>query len=122
MNSLPGQSMRHVQADGLLDTGADVPAMPMWLLQQRGILIDKSTRHRAYSASGPFWAYYAMVGMEIQCNGAWFDIGVSKVLVPDTAWSRDPSIAHPLLLGLNGFFDRVRVYIDHSNEEFWIGL
>ncbi len=99
-----------------------MPAMPMWLLQDRGIPIDKGTRHKAYSASGLFWAYYAMVGMEIQCYEAWFDIGVSKVIVPDTPWSRDPDIGHPLLLGLNGFFDRARVYIDHSNEEFWIGL
>ena len=94
----------------------------MWLLQQMGIPIDKSTRRKIYSVSGQLWAYGAKLGMEIQCNGPWLDIGVVDVLVPDTPWSRDPSVPRPLLLGLNGFFDRARMYIDHSREEFWLEL
>lgn len=121
-NSAPGLTGHGFVADGLLDTGADRPAMPMWLLQQQGIPIYKDTRRIIYSASGPFWAYSAKVGMEIQIHDAWFDIGVSDVLVPDTQWSRDPSARRPLLLGLDGFFDRVDMYINHSREEFWLRL
>ena len=60
--------------------------------------------------------------MEIQCGGSWLDIGEADVIVPDTPWSRDPNARRPILLGLNGFFDRVRMCIDHLNEAFWIRL
>ena len=120
--SAPGLPEHDLLADGLLDTGADASAVPMWLLQQMGIPIDKRTRRRIYSVSGPPWAYGARLGMEIQCNGPRPGIGAVDVLVPDTPWSRDPSFPRPLLLGLNGFFDRSRMYIDHSREEFWLEL
>ena len=94
----------------------------MWLLQRLGVPIDRGTRRKVYSVSGPLWAYGARLGMEIQCNGPRLDIGEVDVLVPDTPWSRDPSFPRPLLLGLNGFFDRSRMYIDHSREEFWLEL
>ena len=75
-----------------------------------------------YSVSGPLWSYAAKVGLEISCNGRWLDIGVAEMLVPDTPWSRDHNIRRPLLLGLDGFFDRVRMRIDHSRKVFWIGV
>ena len=121
-DSAPGADEHDDRVDGLLDTGADVPAVPMWLLEQLGIPIDGGARCMIYSASGPLWAHGAKMGMEIQCNGPWLDIGAVNVIVPDTPWSRDPSVRRPILLGLNGFFDRVRMYIDHSREEFWLEL
>ena len=72
--------------------------------------------------SVPLAAYSAKVGTEIECNGTWLDIGVSEVFVPDTPWSRDPRIVRPLLLGLDGFFDRIHMCIDHSKKEFRISV
>ena len=121
-DAAPGQGKRAFRADGRLDTGADASAVPMWLLQRLGVPIDRGTRRKVYSALGPLWAHGARLGMEIQCNGPRPGIGAVDVLVPDTPWSRDPSFPRPLLLGLNGFFDRSRMYIDHSREEFWLEL
>lgn len=114
--------MHGTQAVGLLDTGAKVSAVPIWLLQRQGVPLDEGTRRIICGISGPLWAYSAGVGMGILCRGSWLDIGMSDVLVPDTPWSRDPSAHYPPLLGLNGFFGRVRMCIDHSTKAFWIGL
>ena len=121
-NNAPGTAEHDDRIIGQLDTGADASAVPMWLLRQMGIPIDRCTRRKISSVSGPLWAYGARLGMEIQCNGPWLDIGAVDVLVPDTPWSRDPGVPSPLLLGLGGFFDRTRMYIDHSREEFWLEL
>ena len=121
-NSDPGLAGPDILADAVLDTGADAPAAPFWLFQELGIPIDEGTRRKMHSASGQFWAYAAQLGMEILCGRSWIDIGVANVLVPDTKWSRDPSARRPLLLGLDGFFDRVNMYINHSREEFWLEL
>ena len=94
----------------------------MWMLCQLGIPIDEGTRQMIYSASGTFWAYRARLGMEILCGSSWIDIGVANVLVPDTQWSRDPAARRPILLGLDGFFDKTRMFIDHSREVFWLEL
>ena len=96
--------------------------MPIWLLRRLGIPLDKKTRRQIYSVSGKLWAYGATVGMEILCGGSWLDLGAADVLVPDTLRSRNPRVRSPLLLGLNGFFDRVRMYIDHPRKEFWLEL
>ena len=118
----PGLPEHDLLVEGQLDTGAYVSAVHIWLLRRSGILIDESTRHMVYGASGPFWAYSAKIGIEIMCDRTWVDIGVANVLVPDTPWSRDPNIRRPILLGLGGFFDRVQMCIDHSREEFWLRL
>ena len=92
--------------------------MPMWLLRRAGIPLGEKTRREVYSVSGPLEAYGPKVGTGIECGGTWLDIGVSKVFVPDTPWSLDPRIVRPLLLGLDGFFDRHHMCIDHSKKEF----
>ena len=92
------------------------------MLEELGIPLDKKARRQIYTVSGKLWAYGARLGMEIRCGGTWLDIGEAEVLVPDTPWSRDPRVRRPILLGLDGFFDRVRMCIDHSSETFWIGL
>ena len=107
---------------GQLDTGTDLSAVPMWMLEELGIPLDKKTRRQIYSVSGKLWAYGARLGMAIRCGGTWLDLGAADVLVPDTPWSRDPRVRRPILLGLVGFFDRVRMYIDHSRKEFWLEL
>ena len=121
-NAPPGLDERVVRSRGQLDTGATASAVYMWMLWQLGIPIDEGTRQMIYSASGTFWAYRANLGMEILCRRSWLDIGVANVLVPDTPWSRDPGAHRPLLLGLNGFFDKTRMCIDHSREVFWLEL
>ena len=120
--TLPGPPKHVIQALGQLDTGATSSAVPIWLLRRLGIPLDKKTRRQIYTVSGKLWAYSVRLGMEIQCGGSWFDIGEADVIVPDTPWSRDPNARRPILLGLNGFFDRVRMCIDHLNETFWIRL
>ena len=121
-NNPPGPATHTFRADGQLDTGASASAVPMWMLRRLGIPLDKKTRRQIYSVSGKLWAYGARVGMEILCGGSWLDLGTADVLVPDTPWSRDPAVRRPLLLGLGGFFDKVRMYIDHSRGEFWLEL
>lgn len=118
----PGEAEISIRADAWLDTGADASVMPMWLVQQAGIPIDKGARRKAYSVSGTLWAYGARVGLEVRRGDSWLDIGVSEVLVPDTAWSRNPDVRRPPLLGPCGFFDRVRMCIDHLQKEFWIRM
>ena len=82
----------------------------------------EGTRRKIYSVSGPLWAYGASPDMEINCDGPWLDTGAENVLVPDTPWSRDPAARRPLLLGLNGFFNKFPMSIDHSREVFWLKL
>ena len=110
-----------IQANGLLDTGADMSVVPLWLLWQLGIAVNEESRLTAYSVSGQLAAYRAEVGLEIRYGNRWLDIGVVKVLAPDTPWSRDPAIHRPFLLGLRGFFDKFGVCVDHCREEFWLG-
>ena len=117
----PGLGRRNIRARAQLDTGADLSAVPMWMLEELAIPLDKKTRRQIYSVSGKLWAYAVKLGMEIRCGGTWLDIGEAEVLVPDTPWSRDPDSRRPILLGLNGFFDRVRMCIDHLSKTFWIG-
>lgn len=120
--TLPGPPKHVIQALGQLDTGATSSAVPIWLLRRLGIPLDKKTLRQIYTVSGKLWAYSVRLGMEIQCGGPWFDIGEADVLAPDTPRSRDPAARYPILLGLSGFFDRVRMCIDHSSETFWIRL
>lgn len=110
-----------IQADGLLDTGADMSVVPLWLLQHLGIVINEESRQIVYSVSGKLSAYSSEIGLEIRYGDRWLDMGVVKVFAPDTAWSRDPGAHRPFLLGLAGFFDRFAACIDHSQEEFWLG-
>ena len=121
-NAPPGPGRYTFRARGQLDTGAQTSAAPIWLIRQMCIPIDERSRRRIYGVAGILWAYGARIGIEILCNSTWLDLGVANVLVPDTPWSRDPTIRRPLLLGLDGFFDRVGMYIAHSREEFWLGL
>ena len=121
--SAPGSdSRRAFEAYGVLDTGADAPVMPMWSLRRLGIPLDKKSKREVYGVSGPFWSYSAKVGLEIECGGRWLDVGTARVHVPDTPWSRNPHTVLPLLLGLNGVFDRIHMCIDHSREAFRIGI
>ena len=121
--SAPGSDSRHAfEAYGVLDTGADAPVMPMWSLRRLGIPLDKKSKRGVYGVSGPFWSYNAKVGLEIECDGRWFNVGTAKVYVPDTPWSRNPHVALPLLLGLNGVFDRIHMCIDHAGRCFGSGF
>lgn len=119
----PGSDSKHAfEACGVSDTGADAPVMPMWSLRRLGIPLDKKSKREVYGVSGPFWSYNAKVGLEIECDGRWFNVGTAMVYAPDTLWSRNPHTALPLLHGLNGVFDRIHMCIDHAREVFRIGI
>lgn len=106
-------------AVGIIDSGAVRSAIPMWMLDKLGIATD--TMVPAYSASGQLRAYKTMIGMEINHNNRWQDLGAVDVLVPDTEGSRIPYSGFNPLLGLDGFFDRLSVCIDHSARTFQLG-
>ena len=109
-----------VLAKALLDTGASVSSVPMWLLYKMGAVVDKGSRHEVFGASGSFYAYKAKIGVEIEHNEGWLDIGVINVVVPDTEWSRDPEFHLPLLLGRRGFFNKFDMCISESQKAVWL--
>ena len=88
-----------IRADGVIDTGASVSALPLWAVWYLGIAVGKESTKPAFSASGKFTAYGTRVGMEVMHDGKWVDIGVIDALAPDTPLSRDPSANLPFLLG-----------------------
>ena len=92
-----------VRVRALLDTGASVSSVPMWLLYRMGASVDKGSRYEVFGASGGFYAYKAKIGVEIEHNEGWLDIGVISVIVPDTEWSRNPRFRLPFLLGRGAF-------------------
>lgn len=108
-----------VHAHGIIDSGAVTTAVPMWILDKLGIAAEAMAP--AYSASGHFHTYRARIGMEINHDGRWQDLGAIDVLAPDTEGSRDRRSGWHPLLGLDGFFDRLGVCIDHARKTFQLG-
>lgn len=104
-----------IRADGVIDTGASVSALPLWAVWHMGIVVGEESAKPAFSASGKFIAYSTRVGMEAMYDGNWVDIGVIDVLAPDTPLSRDPSANLPFLLGRNGFFNKFNMCIDEAD-------
>ena len=88
---------RTVRAKALLDTGASVSSVPMWSLDQMGIAADKGSRQEVFGPSSGFHAYDVKIGVEVEHNEGWLDIGAINVIVPDTEWSRDPRFRIPFL-------------------------
>ena len=109
-----------VKATAVLDTGASVSSIPMWSLDQLGIAVDKGTRRMAFGVQGDFQAYGTRIGIEIEHDMGWLDIGVVDALVPDTARSRDPDFHLPFLLGRRGFFDKFDTCISESQQVVWL--
>lgn len=110
-----------VQGHGMLDSGAAVPVVAMWLLNKLGIPVDEETKQVMHSVSGRLEAYNAEIAVEMQYGSRWLDMGTIKAAVPDTTWSRDPNSRWPFLLGLEGFFDRFDVCISHAKKSFCLG-
>ena len=104
----------------VLDTGATVSSVPMWLLEQLGISVDEGSRRTVFGAGGDFDAHAVKVGVEIDHNNGWFDIGVVDALAPDTPQSRDPKFRLPFLLGRRGFFDRFDTCFSESERAVWL--
>lgn len=120
-NPVPSASATvRVTADGMLDTGAAVPAIPLWAILHMGIAVDDKATKPAFGVSEKFIAYRTKVGVEVMYDGNWVDIGVIDVLAPDTPSSRDPTANTPFLLGRNGFFDKFNMCIDEPNKAVWI--
>ena len=109
------------QGSGILDSGASMSAVPLWLVRKLGIPVDEESKRTMYSASDRFEAFEVDIGMDMRYGGRWLDMGAIRVVVPDTARSRDQGFQCPILLGLDGFFDRFEVYISHAKKRFWLG-
>ena len=109
------------QGSGILDSGAAMSVVPLWLVHKLGIPICEVSRRIMYSVSGRFVAYVVDMRMDMQYGGRWLDMGAIRAAVPDTERSRDPRFGCPVLLGLDGFFDRFEVYISHGKKRFWLG-
>ena len=108
-------------AVGVIDSGAFATSVPMWMLDRLGIVAEDRAEAPAYSASGRFRAHRARLGMDIYHGERWQDLGTVDVIAPDTEGSRNPESEFPILLGLDGFFDRFTVCIDHGAETFQLG-
>lgn len=104
----------------MLDTGASASSVPLWSLDQMGITADKKSRQMVFGAGGPFPAYVAKIGLEIEHDEKWLDIGVVSALVPDTKWSADPRYQLPFLLGRCGFFDKFDMYVSETQRAVWL--
>lgn len=115
-----GASGRDVRTKALLDTGASVSLAPMWSIYQMGVTLDKGSRHEVFGPSGSFYVYDTEIGVEIDDNEGWLDIGVISAVVPDTEWSRDPKFRLPFLLGRQGFFDKFDMCISESQKAVWL--
>ena len=109
-----------VQARGVMDTGANVSAVPMWAAEQLGIALNKESRQPAFGASGTFEAYRVKINVEAKLGGRWVDIGTVAALVPDTEPSRDPASRVPFLLGRIGFFDKYSACFDEAEKAVWL--
>lgn len=114
-------STTKVYAVGVIDSGAFKTAVPVWVLGRLGIAADEKTKVSIYGASGHLQAYTARIGMDIRHNGRWQDLGAVDVIAPDTEGSRIPGSGYPIFLGLDGFFDRLGVCIDHARKTFQLG-
>ena len=107
------------RATAVLDTGAAVSSIPMWSLRRLGTAPDEGTRQAAFGAQGGFQACGTRIGMEIEHDRSWLDIGVMDAPVPDTARPRDPEFRLPFLLGRRGFFDKFDMRISESQQAVW---
>ena len=119
---LPCPDYRTIKTMAVLDTGATVSSAPMWMLEQMRIPVDEGSRRTVFGAGGDFDAYGTQIGIEIEHDGGWLDIGIIDALAPDTARSRDPEFNLPFLLGRRGFFDRFDAYFSESREAVWLRM
>ena len=118
--SAAGGGKEVMRARGVMDTGANVSAVPMWAARRLGIALNKESKQPAFGASGTFEAYRVKIGVEAKLGGRWVDIGTVEALVPDTGPSRDPSSRVPFLLGRFGFFDKYRACFDEAEKVAWL--
>ena len=109
-----------MRARGVMDTGANVSAVPMWAARRLGIALNKESRQPAFGASGTFEAYRVKINVEAKLGGRWVDIGIVAALVPDTEPSRDPASRVPFLLGRIGFFDKYSACFDEAEKVAWL--
>ena len=110
-----------IQGTGMLDLGAPMPVVPLWLIRKLGIHVSKDSKRTMYSVSGSLEVYEVDVGMDMQYGRRWLDLGAIREAAPDTEWSCDPKAHRPFLLGLGGFFDRFDMSISHAKKLFWLG-
>ena len=104
----------------MVDTGASVPVVPLWAVQDMGIAVHEKDRQPALGAGGGFASYMVRVGICVLIGDSWRDIGIVGALSPDTEPSRQRSARMPILLGRNGFLDKFSVCFDERDGAMWI--
>ena len=109
-----------VMGQGLVDTGASVPVVPLWAVRKLGIAVDEKDRQPSLGAAGGFASHMVRVGILVRIGGRWLDIGVVAALSPDTESSRQESAHMPFLLGRNGLLDKFSVCFDERDRAMWI--
>lgn len=114
-------SVPAIPGRGMLDSGAAMSVVPLWAIRDLKVPVRKESKYTMYSVSGSLDVYEVDVSMEMRYGSRWLDLGVIRVVAPDTEWSRDPDSRRPFLLGLGGFFDRFDVSISHAKRLFWLG-
>ena len=119
-NPNAGGGGKVMQAKSVMDTGANVSAVPMWAARRLGIALNKESKQEAFGASGTFEAYRVKISVEAKLGGRWVDIGTVAALVPDTGPSRDPASRVPFLLGRIGFFDKYSACFEETKKVAWL--
>ena len=109
-----------VQVRAVIDTGANVSAVPLWAANYLGIEVGDADRQTAIGAGGRIDAYRVEVGMDVRIDGRWLDTGIITALAPDTDWSRRREARLPFLLGRNGFLDKFNACFDEPDRAVWL--
>ena len=107
LEAAPPHATNTVRGPGLVDSGACVPAVPLWAVRKLGIAVDEKDRQPSFGAGSGFDTYRIRVGIHVLIGDTWLDIGVVGAMSPDTEPSRRRSSRLPLLLGRNGFLDKL---------------
>ena len=105
-----------VRGRGMIATGAARSCVPMWAVQELGIVPSDEDKEHASGAGGRVDAYRVRVRIEAWIGGRWLDMGVVTALSPDTEWSRRGGGSPPFLLGRDGFLDKFSVWFDERGK------
>ncbi len=109
-----------IQGTAVIDTGAVRPSVPMWGVQELGIVLSKDSKQPAFGVGWQMDAYRVLVRIEAWIGMYWVDMGVVAALSPDTEWSRRRDANPPFLLGRDGFLNKFNVCFDETNKAMWL--
>ena len=104
----------------VIDTGATMPSVPMWGVQEMGIALSEDDKHPAFGVGWKMDAYHVQLRTEAWIGRYWVDMDVVTALSPDTEWSRRRDANPPFLLGRDGFLNKFNVCFDEPNKAMWL--